>query len=104
MLVERGEMGAGLKFLGGHRLRPRPQSTSCRYSIRSDRRTTANGGDQLNPPRRTVGAAKNSATIKSGRSVQLGRTKESKQNRLSVDLNLSAYQTIHWRAALKGSQ
>jgi hypothetical protein len=42
LLVERGEIGAGLKL-------PRtafahiPQNTSCRYSIRSDGRMTANG-------------------------------------------------------------
>ena len=41
--------------------------------------------------------------IKSGRSVQLGRTKEENEHRISVDLNLPAYQIIHWRAALKNS-
>ena len=39
----------------------------------------------------------------SGRSVQLGRTKEENEHRISVDLNLPAYQIIHWRAALKNS-
>jgi hypothetical protein len=51
-----------------------------------------------------VGAAKDSVTIKSGRSVQPGRTKQGKQTQLSVNLKLPANQIINWRAALRGSQ